>query len=608
MAPERHMGNRAQCNVLGSAVTAALCILCPEISRAADDYAAWTRSTDVTLNTAATGANVAGTVLNFPVLVRLTSANFPFSQAAGNGRDIRFAKTDGSHLAYEIERWDSAHAQAEIWVRVDTVRGNTAGQNLKMLWGNPAAGDSSKAASVFRASDGYVAAWHLNTSGTAARPNAVSGGNPAAPGNFDGDESRTGIIAGADSLDGNNDFLNLGDGYTEFTAGFTYSVWVYPTAVKKWAHVLDLGSGQGVDNIIVNRADTTNNLGFHNWNGTTNYTKEVANQWALNQWQYITVTLSGKNLRMYKNGAQILADTLGMGISGAYRNANFLGQSNWAADQYFQGKLDEPELAKAARSADWVKLAYQNQKASQSLVTVVKPTECTAVFSAPKDTSVAEGEMLSLTATVECAAGFAWSVVSGPSQRILDPEARTLVVRIPRVAGDTAVIYRISGQFGDSTRTRDVRVAIREAIPDPVFTLPGLADWNGKDSIAVKPAISNLAAIRASRDSVLHWEWTFTGPSVDTGWLADGVMLRKAGSEGKLQIGLCLDNGSTPVCKTANLNVSATAVPLRPSAGPAIRGQRNIPVTGVFRGRDAKGRAVSLPRPSIRPGAARPTP
>jgi hypothetical protein len=372
--------------------------------------------------------------------------------------------------------------------------------------------------------------------------------------------------------------------------------------------VLDLGGGQGVDNIIVNRADATNNMGFHNWNGTTNYTKEVANQWALNQWQYITVTMSGKNLRMYKNGVQILADTLAMGISGANRNACFLGQSNWAADQYFQGKLDEPELAKAARSADWVKLAYQNQRSGQTLVTVVKPSECTAIFSAPNDTSVAEGEILSMTATVECASEFSWSVVSGPSQRLLDPESRTLVVKIPRVTADTAVVYRVTAQFGDSTRTRDVHVAIREAIPDPIFTLPSLADWNGKDSIAVKPAISNLAAIRASRDSTLHWEWTFTGPSVDTGWLEDGVMLKKADSEGKLQIGLCLDNGSTPVCKTANLNVSATAVALRSAASAATWLPRNIPVTGVFRGRDAKGRAVSLPRPSIRSGAARPIP
>jgi hypothetical protein len=600
------MGNRARRNVLGYAATAILCFLCPDFSRAADDYSAWTRSTDVTLNTAATGANVAGTVVDFPVLVRLTSANFPFSQALGNGRDIRFAKANGAHLAYEIERWDSAHAQAEIWVRVDTVRGNAAGQALKMLWGNPSAGDSSSGASVFRASDGYVAAWHLNGSGTAARPNAVSGGNPAVPGNYDGDESRTGIIAGADSLDGTNDFLNVGDGYTEFTAGFTYSVWVYPSAVKKWAHVLDLGSGQGVDNIIVNRADTTSNMGFHNWNGTTNYTKEVANQWALNQWQHITVTMSGKNLRMYKNGVQIAADTLGAGISGAYRNANFLGQSNWAADQYFQGKLDEPELAKTARSADWVKLAYQNQRSGQTLVTVAKPSDCAAVFSAPKDTSVSEGDILSLSATVECASGLSWSVVSGPSPRIVDPEARVLTVLVPRVAGDTAVVYRLTAQFGDSARTRDVRVAIREAIPDPVFTLPGLPDWNGKDSLAFKPAIGNLEAIRASRDSVLHWVWSFTGPSVDTGWLEDGVMLRKADSEGTLQIGLCLDNGSAPVCKTANLTVSATAVSLRTRPGTApIRG--NIPVTGVFRGRDANGRAIN-PAPAVRSGAARPIP
>src|SRR4051812_10466453 len=113
------MGNRAQRNVLGSTLLSALYLFCPEISRAAEDYSAWTRGTDVILNTSSSGANVGSTQNNFPVLVRLTSANFPFSQAKGNGRDIRFAKADGSPLPFEIERWDSARAQADIWVRTD---------------------------------------------------------------------------------------------------------------------------------------------------------------------------------------------------------------------------------------------------------------------------------------------------------------------------------------------------------------------------------------------------------------------------------------------------------------------------------------------------------
>lgn len=595
------MGNRALRNVLRSTVLTAFYLFCPKTTHAAEDYSAWPYKTDVVLNTSATGANVASTVNNFPVLVRLTSSNFPFSQALGKGLDIRFSKADGSPLAYEIERWDSTRALAEIWVKVDVIAGNTAGQIVKMLWGNPSAPDSSNAGAVFRAADNFVAAWHLNGSGTASRPNAVSGGNAAVPVAYDGDENRTGMIAGADSLDGAaaGDYLDVGDGYSEFTAGFTYSVWVYPTAMKRYSHVLDLGNGIGSDNIIVNRVDTSNDLGFHNWNGTTAYAKQVANQWALNQWQYITVTMTGRNVRMYKNGAQILADTMPGAITGVARTTNFLGKSNWTLDEYFQGKIDEPELSKTARSADWIKLAYQNQRSAQTLATVLKPTLCAAKIALPADTTIAEGETLTLEATVECATDFSWSVVSGPAPRILDPETKSLVVRIPRVQADTAMVYRLTANYADSARVRDVRVTIREAIPDPAFTMPAPGTWSGKDSLAYRPVISNLAAIKASRDSVLHWAWSFTGPAVETGSLPDGVMLMGAESDGKLQIRLCLDNGSLPVCKSADLNVSAATATLD-SRADGETGRLRHGQGPVDRGRDAMGRASTPVDPRFR--------
>jgi hypothetical protein len=572
-----------------------LCLLFPRAASAAEDYAAWPKSADVVLNTSASGANVAGTVANFPVLVRLTSANFPFSQADGKGRDIRFAGVDGSPLDYEIERWDSTRSLAEIWVRTGQILGNTAGQTLRMFWGNPAAADSSDAAAVFRSADNFVAAWHLGGSGTGARANAVAGGNAAVPANYDGDENAAGMIAGADSLDGavTGDYLDVGDGYTEFAAGFTYSVWVYPSAVKKWAHVLDLGNGTGSDNLIVNRVDTTTAMGFHNWNGTTAYAKEVAGQWALNQWQYITVTMTGKNVRMYKNGAQILADTLPGVITAVSRTMNFLGRSNWAGDEYFQGKLDEPELSKTVRSADWIKLAYQNQRASQTLVTVIQTAACPPKLTVPADTSIAEGSLLTLEAGVECASAFFWSIVSGPAPRIIDPESRSLTVRLPRLSGDAAIVYRVTAVFADSTRNRDVRVTVREAVPDPVFTMPDMASWTGKEPVPYRPAITNLAAIKASRDSVLHWDWTFSGMDVQTDTLADGVMLMDAAAEGQLQIKLCLDNGGTPACHTASVKVTGQSTSL---AERAMARAGNP----VLAGRDALGRAAVTPKRTVR--------
>ena len=74
----------------------------------ADNYALWTYSCTINLNTKASGANVATPQTGFPVLIRLTSANtaFSFAQAQAAGRDIRFASSGGTHLPYQIEHWD----------------------------------------------------------------------------------------------------------------------------------------------------------------------------------------------------------------------------------------------------------------------------------------------------------------------------------------------------------------------------------------------------------------------------------------------------------------------------------------------------------------------
>ena len=110
---------------------------------AQDDYSTWQYSTKVSINTTSGGANVTGDVPNFPALVRLTSTNFTFAQANANGSDIRFSKADGTHLPYEIERWDGTGQLAEIWVLVDNILGNNNQQFIIMYWGKASASDSS---------------------------------------------------------------------------------------------------------------------------------------------------------------------------------------------------------------------------------------------------------------------------------------------------------------------------------------------------------------------------------------------------------------------------------------------------------------------------------
>lgn len=581
----RHMENRPFRPVFRLAASA-LVFFFLTYAWPSEDYGAWAHAADLRLDTSPSGAGIGSTVIGFPLLVRLNAANFDFSQAQPGGRDLRFAKPDGTPLPYEIERWDATARAAEAWVRLDTLKGGDASQAVKMYWGNPAAADSSRGPSVFGAANGYAAAWHLGGGGTAARPNAA-GGSPAAPVRYAGTEAAAGVIAGADSLDGAaaGGYLDVGSGYAELSGGMTFTVWAYPTAVKAWSHLLDLGNGGDTDNIALGRWDTTSGLSFVNWSGTNHSALNAPGQWAAGQWQMLGVTVQGKSVKLYKDGVPVLADTLAFPIANVARSLCYLGRSNSSRGQYYQGKLDEPELSKAARSADWMKLLYQNQKPGQVIPRVERPAACAWRFGVPGDTSVPEGGGLVLTARAECASSLAWTEVSGPTVRILDPERADLQVALPRVAGDTEMIFRFTAVYADSIRSRDVRVRVREAVPEPAFSLPADSGWDGSAPLAYRPAISNLAALRASPDPALNWSWSFTGPAVDTGWLPDGVLLKR-GAVGALGIRLCLDNDGPRICHSGTVRIDGTG----PTTGLALPAA--APAAPGLPGRDALGRSA----------------
>ena len=88
-------------------------------------YQGWGHCGSLYILTTPQGAGLPETALekNFPLLVRLNSEWFDFSQAKANGEDIRFATGAGAALAYQIEQWDAAGGKASIWVRIPEVKG-----------------------------------------------------------------------------------------------------------------------------------------------------------------------------------------------------------------------------------------------------------------------------------------------------------------------------------------------------------------------------------------------------------------------------------------------------------------------------------------------------
>lgn len=555
---------------------------------AAEDFTQWAHSADLYLNTTPDGAHVEGTVTRFPVLVRLDSRNFTFSEARADGKDLRFSKGGITPLPFQVERWDAANSLAEIWIKVDTIRGNNGEQKIAMHWGNPTVGDAPDAGPVFDSANGYLAVYHLG-SGTGSRPNSVPDYQAAAPQGYGGDESRPGIIALSDSLGaipGSEEYLGMYDGFTETVQGFTFSVWAYPVDMGKDAALLSIGNGPGLDDIHIKRSGTTTGLTLDVYNvSAKSQSLSVSNVLLLNQWQHIAVTVSGLDAKVYRNGALVGSQALTQTISGSRRAYNYLGKSNWTLDAYFAGKLDEPRISKRARSGDWIKLSHANQSAAQTLVSFKKPVppvSCVATFVPPKDTLLDEGSFLELVAQADCASSYNWSVVSGPAPKLLDPDVKTLQITLPRVLADTEVIFLFSGRYGDSLKTRQVRVGVKASVPDPVFNFTAPITWNGADSLLIKPNISNIAEIRASRDSTLHYLWTLDGAAMDTAWRDGALLLLKAPASGKAEVGLCIDNGGLPSCQLLPVTVNLTTGIRRPA--------RPTDAVSAERLRDAAGR------------------
>lgn len=233
---------------------------------------------------------------------------------------------------------------------------------------------------------------------------------------------------------------------------------------------------------------------------------------------------------------------------------------------------------------------------------------CASAFAVARNSVVAEGLTVELKASTECAKSCSWSAVSGPGPRVADPLAANLFVTAPRVGGDTVIVYRFTAEYADGPRSADVRVRIREAIPEPHFSLPESLDWSGSAPLTLRPTIPEPPGIKASRDSVLRYAWSVTpaGFPVDSAWQAGSLLLRGASAKGPFAVELCLDNSWTPQCRKTALRVATPLAVPHPRGRPARTAAGSAQAkTGIdAAGRRARTGSAGPVRRFARPWAA----
>lgn len=354
------------------------------------DYkTAWSGHRRIKLNTSASGANVAGTVTNVPVLVRFDSTQADvFTNGGTNGASLRFTKTDATtRLPHEIDTWDAAARKGAVWVLVDTVKGNTAAQEIWLHYGNASASPVSNAHAVFSEANGFVSVFHLGGGNNVSpRHNAVSGRNPAYPFNLPATHaSHAGIIGTADSLGGNGagaasqhfSFGPIPAGTFTNTQG-TLSLWLKPsTPFNAYAsHAISLGSGTPNNNFWVGRfgGETVASIAGSSGDATSEGDRfvgpnDAASGWAQGEWQLVHFSLDNTEVNVYKNGG-LIGSASNQKLPDGVRSSAYIGRALWSADALLAGLYDEVRVANKARSDSWVKLEYENQRAAQTLVSI----------------------------------------------------------------------------------------------------------------------------------------------------------------------------------------------------------------------------------------------
>jgi hypothetical protein len=284
---------------------------------------------------------------------------------------------------------------------------------------------------------------------------------------FDSD-SVPGMRGYALDLDGNDDYLELPAGYEELDNGFSVAFWARPTAVRNWARFVELGSGPNSDNIVVARDGSTNHLLVRVYNGGTAGTAVRAEgAIALNTWQFFAVSVDRVgDVKIYKDGQLLQTGTTSAPRS-IRRTANYIGRSNWSADGYFQGQIDDVRLFDYALGGSEVTAIYNSNTVSQPYDGIAPTLPCRLPAErfdlggqgvASYDTTIGNSggafrtaEDVDIRAVSGCGGSFAVTDITPGewltySFSVTDPGSYCVSLRAASAAGSTPVVLKRSAQ------------------------------------------------------------------------------------------------------------------------------------------------------------------
>ena len=317
----------------------------------------WKYRKELTFDLSPAGADIAGTPQDVPVLVRLSLANFSyFNDTKPDGSDFRLiAGDDKTPLKFHFEKYDPQNQMALLWVRVPQITGGSKTDKIYAYYGNPDAPAAADIPGTYDASQALV----LSFSEGAASPmdSTAYKNNPA---------SSTAVLSPAGLIGGDATFSGKQSIKVPASAslrllpnqGFTASAWLRIQQPQQAVVFALSDQGKSLE-LALDGSRLVARATLDGAPATVTQTSDLV----LAQWHHVAVTAGSGKLTLFVDGIAAgnapvtLAEVGGTFTIGGLNDARFL-----------TGDIDEVEVSKVARSADWIKASSRGQGMEANLV------------------------------------------------------------------------------------------------------------------------------------------------------------------------------------------------------------------------------------------------
>ncbi len=324
----------------------------------------WQYRKKIVFDTTPAGADIKGNLDDTAVLLRLHTANFNFAGAKEDGSDIRFLSGDHKlPLKFQKEIYDPANEIALFWVRVPRIMAGSKQDFIWIYYGNKSAAQAQDQGGVYDVNQLLV--YHMDEEEGKPRDETAYGNQPS---EFSAEMGIPAVIGAGLSLNGSSDRIVIPRSPSlNFTTGFTFSTWIRVSQPQNNARIF---SWEDQNQSLVIGIDQTKVFARAAAGGQTAETEKTADL-PLSSWHHLAVTAEpSKRLTIYIDGAE----TAWVNLPGALPEpaSDLCVGASLNGGDFFSGDLDEIQLSKTARPAEWIRAAVKGQGPDNILASVME--------------------------------------------------------------------------------------------------------------------------------------------------------------------------------------------------------------------------------------------